>query len=559
MSARRSTTIDCLAEDYIATLARLSPIEATDMGIVGFDDQLDDFSPEGYAARAEAASQTLLALQAADPVDDTDEVTIAAMGERLGLCIELYEASEHLRDVNVIASPLQSVRRVFDIMPTDTLADWEVISHRLAAVPDAIDGYMASLREGAHRGLTPALRQLERASDQADHLAGAGSFWSWLAAEATADGADLPETLTGELHRHARDAAAAYGDLTHALRQLAPGAPNDDAFGRDRYALHSRHFLGAQVDLEDAYAWGIDELHSITTEQASVAVEIGGPGTSIEAAIEILEGDPARHISGTEDLQAWMQSTSDEAMAALAGRHFDIPEPVRTLTCRIAPTTNGIMYYTGPSEDFSRPGTMWWSVPAGVTSFGTWREKTTVYHEGVPGHHLQMAHTVFRSELLNRWRRLACWVSGTGEGWALYAERLMASLGFLDDPGDRMGMLDAQRMRTARVVLDIGVHLRLACPREWGGGTWDADKAWDFLRANSNEPEEFLSFELDRYLGWAGQAPAYKIGQRLWEDIRDESLAAGSDLKTFHARALDVGAVGLDVLREALAPRPPAG
>ena len=111
---------------------------------------------------------------------------------------------------------------------------------------------------------------------------------------------------------------------------------------------------------------------------------------------------------------------------------------------------------------------MWWSVPEGVTEFDTWRELTTVYHEGVPGHHLQIAQTVYRAELLNRWRRLASWISGHGEGWALYAERLMADLGYLDDPADCLGMLDGQSMRAARVVLDIGVHCGFPAPAEVG-------------------------------------------------------------------------------------------
>ncbi len=195
---------------------------------------------------------------------------------------------------------------------------------------------------------------------------------------------------------------------------------------------------------------------------------------------------------------------------------------------------------------------MWWSVPPGVESFGTWREKTTVYHEGVPGHHLQIAQATYRAGELNRWRSLICWVSGHGEGWALYAERLMADLGFQDDPGDRMGMLDSQRLRAARVVLDIGVHLGKDFPD--GGGTWNADNALGVPQANV-DMADFLRFELDRYLGWPGQAPSYKVGQRLWEQARDEAAArAGSsfDLREFHRRALDLGSVGLDVLREAL-------
>ena len=128
----------------------------------------------------------------------------------------------------------------------------------------------------------------------------------------------------------------------------------------------------------------------------------------------------------------------------------------------------------------------------------------------------------------------------------------MRDLGHLDDPGDYMGMLDGQRMRAARVVLDLGVHLDLEHP---DGGKWNHDRAWAFLKANAFAADDFLRFELDRYYGWPGQAPSYKIGQRLWEDLRDEVArreGGAFDLKRFHRRALDIGSVGLDVLRDAL-------
>ena len=112
------------------------------------------------------------------------------------------------------------------------------------------------------------------------------------------------------------------------------------------------------------------------------------------------------------------------AVEELSATHFDVPDAMRRLECRIAPTTDGGIYYTPPSEDFSRPGRMWWSVPEGVTSFDTWRELTTVFHEGVPGHHLQCGYAVWNAAELNAWRRGALWTSGHGEGWALYAEGL---------------------------------------------------------------------------------------------------------------------------------------
>ena len=561
---RDASPIDAIADAYVATSATLDPLAATAMGIAGHDHEMTDLSPAGHAARAEAARSTLVALDAHAPSDATDEVTLAAMQERLGLELELDAAGETLADLNNIASPVQGLRDVFDLMPTGSIEGWENIAARLGALPDAVDGYVESLRESAARGRVAAIRQVRDAIAQAGELADPTtsfftSFVHGPAVDIVLDDSSSCSLVRAELERGATAARAAYATLTAFLRdELAPQAPAADAAGRDRYALWSRYFLGATVDLEETYQWGLEELARVVDEQERVAAQIAGPGATVDQAVAVLDADPALTLHGTAELRAWMQETSDAAIAALNGTHFDIPVPVQTLECLIAPTHNGGIYYTGPSDDFSRPGRMWWSVPPSVTTFNTWREKTTVYHEGVPGHHLQVGQAVHQRDTLNTWRRLASWTSGHGEGWALYAERLMADLGFLDNPGDRLGMLDGQRMRAARVVLDIGVHLGLAAPARWGGGTWDADKAWTFLRANVNMPEAFVRFELHRYLGWPGQAPSYKIGQRLWEQARDDAAAAtrargeAFDLREFHARALNLGSLPLDVLRTAL-------
>jgi len=561
---RDPSPIDAIADAHVAMTAQLDPLDATSMGIAGHDHEMTDLSPAGHEARAEASRATLVALDAHAPSDAVDEVTVAAMRERLGLELELHEAGELLSSLNNIASPVQALRDVFDIMPTGDPEAWENIAARLNALPGAVDGYVESLREAASRGRVAAVRQVQEAVAQAAELADPStSFFTGLVqgptVDAALDGSAACQAIRGELELGAQAARQAYATLTSFLsEELAPQAPQADAAGRERYSLWSRYFLGSTVDLEETYQWGLEELARVIDEQERVAAQISGPGATVEQAVADLDADPALVLHGTAALQAWMQETSDAAIAALDGVHFDIPGPVRTLECMIAPTQNGGIYYTGPSDDFTRPGRMWWSVPPEVTTFNTWREKTTVYHEGVPGHHLQVGQAVHSRATLNAWRRLGCWVSGHGEGWALYAERLMADLGFLDAPGDRLGMLDGQRMRAARVVLDIGVHLGLPAPERWGGGTWDADKAWEFLRANVNMPEQFVRFELNRYLGWPGQAPSYKIGQRLWEQARDDAATAAAgrgevfDLRQFHARALGMGALPLDVLRSAL-------
>lgn len=553
---RTPSAIDAVADEWVDTIAVLAPTLGTYIGRDEVNDRFGDLSPAGHEEIAAATRATLDKLSALEPVDAIDEVTKTDLGAELRLDLELHDAKWHLRDLNVIASAAQDVRAAFDLMPTATVQDWDVIATRLAAVPDALRGYVETLRTGIAEGIVPARRQVTEVATQIDRYTADDGFFAAFVANADPEEGQLPASLARTLADNSASARVAYDELRRFLaEELAPAAGDDDAVGRDLYALNSRRFLGATIDLDETYEWGREELARMVEEQTAIANEIL-PGASVEEAVAHLEADPARKLVGTDALQKWMQETSDRAVAELGVSHFDIPEAIRTLECMIAPTQEGGIYYTGPTDDFSRPGRMWWSVPEGVTEFDTWRELTTVFHEGVPGHHLQIAQAVYNRAELNSWRRLLAGTSGHAEGWALYAERLMEQLGYLDDPADRLGMLDGQRMRAARVVLDIGVHL--GKPRLDGTGVWDADYALDFMRQNVNMSDQFVQFEVNRYLGWPGQAPSYKVGQRIWEQVRDGVRAAEGDafsFKDFHKKALDLGGVGLDTLRSALLPR----
>jgi uncharacterized protein (DUF885 family) len=550
---RTPSKIDQIADAWVDKISELSPSFATYIGRPGGDDKLDDYSPEASEHQHSEVKRVLGELAAATPADKVDEVTLDAMTRDLELTVELHEAKVDRRNLNNIASPAQGIRDIFDLSKTDSEGDWENLVTRMNAVAGSLDGYMRTLRQGIEAKDAPARRQVITNINQAEQIAAADGFFKTFAANAKLADGQLPASLKVEAEKAAEAATAGYQKFVDFLKnELLPAATEEDAIGRERYALFSRSFLGAKVDLDETYEWGKEELARVTAEQEAVAREIK-PGATVLEAIEFLDGDPSRKLHGTKALQEWMQKLSDTAIEKLSGTHFDIAEPLKKLECMIAPTQSGGIYYTGPTDDFSRPGRMWWSVPVGVEEFDTWRETTTVYHEGVPGHHLQVAQAVYNREELNTWRRLASWTSGHGEGWALYAERLMADLGFLDDPGDRLGMLDGQRMRAARVVLDLGVHL--GKPRLDGTGKWDFDYALDFMGKNVNMSPEFVNFEVHRYFGWPGQAPSYKIGQRIWEQTRDEYAAkkgAAFDIKEFHREALNLGGLGLDTLRKAL-------
>ena len=316
--------------------------------------------------------------------------------------------------VNNLASPLQS-RDVLDQMPAETAEDWQVIAERLAAMPHSLSTWAQSLREAADHGVVSA-RQLLLGAEQARGFAARDGFFAGFAAQGLGD--DAQRTRLTEA---ARAAAEGYREIADVLESLADRAPEADAVGREAYQLASRTFLGTEIDLEETYAWGIEELRAIVAEQETVARRINehhgtGGGSSVTAAKAALNSDPSRVLHGTEVLRTWMQQLSDRAITELAGTHFDIPAPLHQLECRIAQTGSGGIYYTGPSEDLTRPGRMWWDVPAGTTEFHTWLETTTVYHEGVPGHHLQVGTQTLQASTLNRWRALMCWVSGHGRG-----------------------------------------------------------------------------------------------------------------------------------------------
>ncbi len=547
-----------LADQAVLDLAALCPSVATSVGVPGYDDRLDDLTPDGWAARREWAATLRTGLLAAQPVDAAEGVARTVILERLDVELDLHDSGWAEADLNVIASPVQEMRMVFDLMPTDTDEHRDTLAARMRAVPGALTGYRRSLEYAAQRSRVVALRQVERTAEQCRAYAGSAGeagFFSALARRvADSDSPQLTELLAA-----AAVADQAYGELGQFLTsELAPQAPERDGVGEQRYTLASRNFLGAQLDLQQTYEWGWQEFLAVEAELTQVAARLTAGGTPAEAAAQL--DDEARYrLLGQDALRDWMQRLSDQAVTELGRTHFDIPDPLRRLDCRIAPPGGGVgAYYTGPSDDLSRAGAMWWSVEPGQEVFRTWRETTTVYHEGVPGHHLQIGTAVYRRDRLNDFQRLLAGTSGHAEGWALYAERLVRELGYLDDDGDLLGLLDSQLFRSARVVLDIGMHLELPIPDGIGfhdGQRWNAALGLEFLQTRTLTEPAYARDEIDRYLGWPGQAPSYKVGERTWLTARraaERRHGAAFDLKAFHTEALALGSMGLDPLAELL-------
>ena len=547
-----------LSDDYINKVAELDPAAATYMGIAGHDHEMTDFSPAGHDARANNDRQTLAQLNALDSSASSDRLAAGVLRESLEISGAEYEANEHLVSIRVLAGDVDAARAIFDLMPTDTAEQWSVIAERMSKVPQAFAGMRESWKLGLDRGVKAQRRQVLASSEQLATWAGrkdAPAFFEQFAESAAA----VPGAPLEQLRKAAKNASQALGETADFLiNDYAPQADVRDGVGPERHALARRRFMGMKVEAKDAYEWGWAEVQRIDAEMERVAKEIL-PGATLAEVRHFLDTDPSRSLQGEGALRDWLQELMDDAMSFLIdNNHFSIPVSIRTVEAMISPPGGAAaMYYTGPSEDLSRPGRTWY--PAnGRTVFPRWSEPTTAYHEGVPGHHLQVAIATINSEKLSRFQRNT-FVSGHGEGWALYAERLMDEFGFLENPEYRLGYLYAQAFRAARIVIDTGIHCGLAIPQSssWHPGEqWTPELMFEFLSAHSSSDDEFNRSEINRYLGWPGQAISYKLGERVWLDLRDDAkkkYGAEFDLRKWHAHALDLGNLGLDLLKSEMA------
>ncbi|MEU6040366.1 DUF885 domain-containing protein [Actinomadura sp. NPDC047616] len=548
------TALEQLADRYVTEFAALDPCRAAMMGISGQESHLTDYGPDGWAARRELTRRTLAALDGTPLDGPAERVGAAVLRERLEVERALDEAGVPDAFLDTTDGPVQRLRMAFELLDRGPGTPWEAVLARLRALPAMLDGLRTSLTLARRDGRVAARRQVARSAADCRVMTG------YLTGLAARHGEFSKDAALGGALRDA--AAAAAGALTGFAvfleEELAPHAPERDALGRDRYLLGVRDFLGTRLDLEDTYAWGWAELARLKAEIAEVAARIR-PGATVAEVRAALDADPAHRVRGAEAFRAFLQELADAAIDALDGVHFDIPAPLRRIECRIPAGDAGI-YYLSPAEDGSRPGTVWWSVTEPDEDIATWSVPSTMYHEGVPGHHLQLGTATLAIGRLTRFQRLGCELyPGHGEGWALYAERLMDELGFYRDPAHKLGMLvGGQLFRAARVVLDIGLHLELPIPAGTGfheGERWTPRLAREFLRAHATLTAAGVAFEIDRYLGRPGQAIAYKVGEKVWLEAREAVRRRDGeafDLKAFHRRGLEVGPMGLDLLRAEL-------
>ena len=531
-----------LSSDIVDELARTFPDVATEVGIAGHDDRWTDLSPEG-AADAAATVQRLLGKVSGLPSAETHWDRLAIDLAQVTLAEELskIEHDDHLRDLNSMASSLQTLREIWDHMPRTTDEEWLNIVVRLEHLPEALEGYRASLDEGRRRGMAVARRQVEAAVEQCGVSASGNSRLTRMATEY--EQAGTGGLLAARLDKAVGGARGAFELFGAYLADVyLADAAQRDGVGRERYVRAAYEFLGTTIDPVETYQWGWEQIAELSNLMEVTAAEIQ-PGAAIPEISDLLKTDSVRTVPDQASLASFIQARLDQALDGLSGVHFDVPEQIHEVTVNIAPPGSSL-----------GAGSVWWSLaPEGP--YSVYDEVSTAYHEGFPGHHLQVGVQMSLAEQLSRLHRLWVWKPGAGEGWALYAERLMNELGYFEKPDYVFGWLTGQILRACRVVIDIGSHLDLPIPPHQPfhpGEKWTYDVAVGMLEQYALLNRPYAESETTRYLGWPGQAIAYKVGEQAILDIRDESraqLGSAFDLKAFHARLLEVGPVGLDLLR----------
>lgn len=528
-----------------------NPLQASYIGDPRFNALWPDLSEEAQA-RSEAANRAALA--------ELEAIAAAGLPESERLNAELFRHELRARLDVLPFHPLawaisaregpQALNEVAELMPLDTAADFEVWLQRLRGLPDYLAQYGELLERAAASGRTQPRILMERVLPQLDgqcvsepELSPFFSAFRQLPARIAPEEAEalqaearqvIAEAVLPAYQRFRRLFAERY---LPACRESVGiwDSPDGEAYYANRIAFHTSTTLSA----EDIHAIGLAEVARIQSEMQAVMDELGFEGSQPEF-FEQLRSDP-RHYCQSEDelFCAYVMAAKkiEPELPKLFGKLPRMPYGVRPIPMSSAPNTTAA-YYSAPSDDGRRAGYYYVNLYRPEMR-PRYEIEVLTSHEAMPGHHLQLALAQELGEL-PKFRRFAGY-NAYLEGWALYSERLGYELGLYQDPYSRFGQLSYDMWRAVRLVLDTGLHAM----------GWSREQAIDYFRAHAPKSELDIVNEVDRYIGWPGQALSYKIGQLHMLALRaraERALGEGFDLRAFHDMLLDSGALPLDLL-----------
>ena len=550
VEARRGALKALLAEEWEYEL-RESPEMATMFGDYRYNDKLSDASVRHVRESNERNKQWLARFEAIDTAGFPEQEALnkRLMVRNLREGIEGYELKTWEMPVNQMSGLHLDVAQFVPIIPFNTTKQYDDYLARLKGVPRLFDETMAVCELGRADKLMPPKFLLEKVPGQARAIGGpageanvfASPVKKFPAGVSAADQKRLREGILAAVDGQVRPAYAKFADYVE--KTYAPagrtelgmsGLPNGAAL----YRFAIRSLTTTDMDPEAIHQLGLSEVARIEAEQLAIAKKLGG--TDLPSFRESLKKDPKVFPTSSEDLLDHYRRYIAQMKPKLPELFGLLPKaPVEVVAMEAFRDKEGAAadYNTG-TPDGKRPGRV------NVNTYD-WQHRSlltvesTAYHEGIPGHHMQLS---IAQELpsLPAFRQHAGYTAYV-EGWALYSERLGKEVGFYQDAYSDFGRLNDELLRACRLVLDTGVHSK----------HWTREMMVDYFHAHSGEDEADVQSETDRYIAWPGQALAYKLGQLKITELRERAkaqLGAKYDVRKFHDEILDGGALPLDVL-----------
>lgn len=527
------------------------PTWASMLGDKRFNRQWTDLSPAAIAARQEQDMALLAELGAIprEALGAEDRLNYDLFRHQLTDRIEASRFKPWVYAVNM-RDGIQTENELLDSLRFTAQSDWEDWLARLHAFPVYMDQTIALLEEGAREGRTQPRAIMQRLPDQVRQQLVSDPTESPYYAPFT----DLPEFIPPadrERLRGAARSAIAEGVIpayrrfeTFLVDRYLPASRDsigisDTPDGKAWYENRTRHFTTTDMTPEQIHQLGLAEVARIRGEMQAIIDQVGFQG-DFQDFLAWLRTEPRFRYQDPEALlQAYlaMSKRIDPLLPPLFGKLPRTPYGVRAIPEISAPDTT-TAYYMPPSADGLRPG--WYYVNLyRPQDRPTYEIPVLSVHEAVPGHHLQIALAQEMQDV-PRFRRFGGFTAFT-EGWGLYSESLGEEMGLYDDPYDRFGYLTYDMWRAVRLVVDTGMHTL----------GWSRQQAIDFFKENAAKTELDIVNEIDRYIGWPGQALAYKVGQLKIRELRTRATAVlGSDfdIRAFHDLILGAGALPLNLL-----------
>jgi len=539
--------VNQLAERFWEGVLERDPVQATILGDDRYDDRLPDLGPQGREAEAAACREVLAELEAipgdalaTEQVITRDMLLIVARNSLEALERAQYQlAVDHIFGVPTLPAAMAQYQRV------DTPERLGALISRYAKYPTLVEQNIEQLREGLRDGRTSATVPVRREIEQIERMLAtpAAESPSVTLAQVTDDAAR--EQLRAATEQHLYPALQRLRDFladeyeAHARPEPGISATPD---GADAYRLAIRTHTTVAATPEEVHEFGLADLAHIEAEKDEIAHRLGHADRF--ALNTALEADPVNH---TDDPARIVELAAEQTARAFAAapRYFGRLPTADCIVMAVEPYREQEAppaFYMPPSADGSRPGLYY------LNTYQPYERQlhkvaSVTFHEATPGHHFQIA---IEQELegLPRFRTFGSRMAGAAyaEGWGLYTERLADEMGLYESDAERLGMLEAQGFRAARLVVDSGLHA-------FG---WSRERAITFMHERGALPLVDAAIEVDRYTIWPGQALAYKIGQREIERAREEVarlMGDRFDLRAFHDSVLAHGSLPLATLR----------